>query len=245
VYIAQLEWHFVRWDLANDFVTSKVFIACNHKRLTIQGSSKEPEILIPSFAKFYCFEVTLRTRTTCIDWEKWPEMDALQSQKAVLSSFLQMRREMAHPVPNNAFLQPIPDMAMLFALFWWTPWPFLPACIEHPKDIARSDRNASFTFQMATWILYYRLRTLIALIAQLDVAQTCMAIIIQCEPACQVHGSAVTFSRHSLCAKHTPTIWCHGSPLCVLLVVSHLSLASSYFPSSHTGSNKNDIITQI
>jgi len=34
----------------------------NHNRLIIQGSSKEPEILNPSFAKFYYFEVTLSLR---------------------------------------------------------------------------------------------------------------------------------------------------------------------------------------
>jgi len=48
---------------------------------------------------------------------------------------------MVHPVPTKAFVNPSPDMAMLFAPFGHTypPPPAPPLCSLSPKDIAESD----------------------------------------------------------------------------------------------------------
>jgi len=65
-----------------------------------------------------------------------------------LSRFMQRRREMAHPVPTEAYLQPSPEAAMLFAPFRCTHVPppvppFLLAQNLSLKDIATSDITSS------------------------------------------------------------------------------------------------------
>ena len=51
-------------------------------------------------------------------------MEAPQGQNTTrfLSQFMQRRREMTHPVPVKAFLQPSPEAAMVFAPFRCTHW---------------------------------------------------------------------------------------------------------------------------
>ena len=44
--------------------------------------------------------------TACADWEKKAEMEVPQGQRTFPSPVMQKRREMAHPVPTKAFLQP-------------------------------------------------------------------------------------------------------------------------------------------
>ena len=70
-------------------------------------------------------------------------MKAPQGEKTVFSApFLQKGREMAHPVPTKAIVQPGPDTAMLFAPFGCTHPPpsvppFLPMQNLFPKDFVK------------------------------------------------------------------------------------------------------------
>ena len=75
-----------------------------------------------------------------------PEMETLRTwpEDHSLSPFTQRRREMAHPVVTNGFLQLSPEAAMLPGLSVETrpPPPVLPFLLVQnlsPKDIAGSD----------------------------------------------------------------------------------------------------------